>query len=234
MKSRPLLLALALSSFSMNSFGFLGFGGTRWTEDALLHNGTVLLVERNVERGGRHEIGQKPPYRQQWLQFKHLATGKKVIWEDLNAEDIGTASFLPMLVDIVAKTPYVVVTPMGCLSYNKWGRPNPPYVVFRYEGERWTRIPLSDLPKEIIIPNLISSAPDIEIERLGKTHVTVDDVKRANSGFKQPEYKSILRTEIPVGSYSSSVNCEEMVYYKGAWVGPGDSIGKRMMDRKSK
>ena len=218
----------------MNSLGFLGFGGTSWTEDALLHNGTVVLVDRYVERGGRHEIGQKPPYREQQLQFKHPSTGKKVIWEDRKAEDIGTASFLPMLVDIVVNTPYVVATPMGCLSYNKWGRPNPPYVVFRYEGEHWTRIPLSDLPKEIIVPNLISSDPDIEIERLGKTHVTVDEVKRANSGFKQPEYKSILRTEVLVGSYGSSVNCEEMVYYKGAWVDPGDSIGKRMMDRSSK
>ncbi len=139
-----------------------------------------------------------------------------------------------MLVDIVNGEPYLVVSPLGCLSYNKWGRPNPPYVAFKHDGKQWTRIPLQELPVEIKTPNLIISAPDIEVERLGKSFASVDEVKRANAGFKQPEYQSIVREPVKPGTEGSLVNCEELIFYKGAWVGPGDSIGKRMMDLKSK
>lgn len=213
---------------------FLGFGGTSWKEEVLLHDGSKIVVERMAERGGRHEIGQKPAYSEQSVRFILPVTGEAIEWEDRHSEDIGTASFLPMLVDIVNARPHLVVSPMGCLAYNKWGRPNPPYVVFRYENDHWIRIPLQELPRDISAPNLIISAPDIEVERLGKRLILVADIKRANAGFKQPEYRSILREPVRIGTEGSLVNCEELVFYKGAWVGPGDSIGKRMMDLKSK
>jgi hypothetical protein len=50
----------------------------------------------------------------------------------------------------------------------------------------------------------------------------------------EAELRSILREPVKRGAEGSAVNCDELVYYKGAWVGPGDSIGKRMMDRAKK
>lgn len=45
-------------SMSLNAdAGFLGFGGYSWKEEVLLHDGSKIVVERSVERGGRHEIG---------------------------------------------------------------------------------------------------------------------------------------------------------------------------------
>ena len=182
---------------SLNSFAFLGLGGSSWKEEALLHDGSKIIVERWVKRGGRHEIGQQPGYQEQRLQFINPSTKKKVMWEDLKDEYIGGASFLPMLVDIADGTPYLVVNTMGCLAYNKWGRPNPPYVVFRYDGDQWKRIPLAQLPSLIVTPNLIHSSPDTVVEKLGRSFVTADEIKRDVSEFRQPEYRSIVREPLP-------------------------------------
>jgi hypothetical protein len=184
-----LTLGASMSAYA----GLFGFGGTSWKEEALLHDGSKIVVERSVARGGRHEIGQTPPYKEQSLSFSLPTTGKAIKWHDHYSEDIGTANFLPMLLDVVQDVPYLLVSPMGCLSYNKWGRPNPPYVIFKYEGEQWARIPLQELPSEISLPNLIISDPDTKVKKLGKTLVTADEIKRVNTGFKQPEFRSIVR-----------------------------------------
>ncbi len=110
---------------------------TSWKEEVLLHDGQKTIVERSIERGGRHEIGQQPPVKEESLSFKVLGTNEKVLWTSQYSEDIGYADLGPLLVDVFQKTAYVVAAPVGCLSYNKWGRPNPPYVVFKYGSETW-------------------------------------------------------------------------------------------------
>lgn len=211
--------------------GFLGFGSTSWKEEALLHDGSKIIVERSVERGGQHEIGQEPPFKNQSLTFTMPGTNQRVTWNDEYSEDIGTASFLPMQLEIFNGIPYIVASPMGCLSYNKWGRPNPPYVLFKYDGKAWQRITLQELPVESKMPNLVISSPDNAAKEASHGVVSAEKVKELNTGFQQPEYQTILREPVKVGTYGSSANCENLVYYKGAWVGTGDSIGKRMMDR---
>ena len=133
-----------------------------------------------------------------------------------------------MLLDIVDGTPYLVVSPMGCLSYNKWGRPNPPYVVFKYQQREWMRIPLQELPNELTTPNVVVSSPD-DVAKKNNWMVSSDEVRKSNSGFKQPEYRTILREPLA----NAGGKCIELIFYKGAWVEPGDSIGKRMMDMRN-
>ena len=227
-----LILTLGVSMSA--DAGLFGFGGTSWKEEVLLHDGSKIIVERSVERGGRHEIGQKPPYKEQSLSFTMPSSHQTIRWEDHYSEDIGTANFLPMLLDIRDGVAYLVASPMGCLSYNKWGRPNPPYVVFKHDGKNWQHVPLTELPDEIKTPNLIFSMPDIKVEESGKRFMSAEMIKAITAGYSQPEHKTILREPVKRGAVGSSVNCEELVFYKGAWVGPGDSIGKRMMDSKAK
>ena len=194
---RTICLILTLG-VSMNAdAGILGFSGTTWKEEVLLHDGAKIIVTRTVKRGGRHEIGQKSSYQEQSLSFSMPVTGQRVTWEDHYSEDVGSANFLPMLIDIYSDSPYLVVSPMGCLSYNKWGRPNPPYVIFKYQDKAWIRIQLQDLPAEIKTPNLIFSAPDIEVEKIGNNFVSVEITQKINSGYRQPEYRSILREPLP-------------------------------------
>ena len=63
------------ASMSANA-GWFGMGGTSWKEEVLLHDGGRIVVERWVKRGGQHEVGQKPPYQDQQIQFINPATGK--------------------------------------------------------------------------------------------------------------------------------------------------------------
>ena len=213
--------------------GALPFGGDSWKEEVLLHDGSKIILERTVERGGRHEVGQKPPYKEQRLRFTMPRTTQTVTWEDHYSADLGQANFLPMAVDISGGTPYLVVYPMGCLSYNKWGRPNPPYVVFHYHDKEWTRIPLHELPSEITTPNIIFSMPDIEVEKLGTRFVSAETIKNIIARYPQPEFKTILREPVKLGSLGST-NCEERVPYKGYWILPNDPVAKKFIDQQTK
>ena len=205
-----LTLGASMSAYA----GLFGLGGTSWKEEVLLHDGSKIIVKRTVERGGRHEIGQKPPYKEQSLSFIMPGTNQRVTWEDHYSEDIGTANFLPMLLEIVKGTPYLVVHPMGCLSYNKWGRPNPPYVIFKYDGKEWQRITLPQLPIEIKTPNLIFSMPDIEVEKMGKQLIPAEMIKQIIDRYRQPEYKTILREALPVSELCPDWNSPQYRDFK--------------------
>ena len=195
MKQLAKLGVLLMLGASMGACASLG--GTSWGEEVQLHDGSKIIVARSASRGGRHEIGQKPPFEWQKLKFTMPVTGERVTWEDNYSEDIGTASFLPMLLDVQQGIAYLVADPMGCLSYNKWGRPNPPYVVFKYEGKEWKRIPLQELPAGIKTPNLIFSEPDATAESIRERPVSAKAIQEIIAGYRQPEYKTILREALP-------------------------------------
>lgn len=219
MSFREYLFSVVLLASSINAnAGLFGFGGTSWKEEALLHDGSKIVVQRSVERGGRHEIGQSPPYKEQSLSFSLPGAGRTVTWEDHYSEDLGSANFLPMLLDIFNGIPYIIAYPMGCLGYNKWGRPNPPYVIFKYDGNEWKRIPLEELPAEIKRPNLIFSAPDVAVEKLGTNYVTAETIQEIIGKYRQPEYKTILRESLA----NAADSCGEMVSDgHGGWTGIG-------------
>ncbi len=168
------------------------------------------------------------------LRFTMPRTTQTVTWEDHYSDDLGQANFLPMAVDISGGAPYLVVYPMGCLSYNKWGRPNPPYVVFHYHDKEWTRIPLHELPSEITTPNMIFSMPDIEVERLGTRFVSAEAIRNIIARYPQPEFQAILREPVKPGAEGSAVNCEEMIHYKCGWISPQGTFGREFMDRTCK
>jgi hypothetical protein len=92
--------------------GVLGLGGDSWKEEVLLHDGSKMVVVRMVERGGRHEIGQKPPYKEQSLSFTLPGTTQTITWKDRYSQDLGQANFLPMALERAGGTPYLVVYPM--------------------------------------------------------------------------------------------------------------------------
>jgi hypothetical protein len=203
-----------------------------WQEEVLLHDGRKIIVERWVDRGGRHEVGQKPPIKEQSLTFTLPSSNQTVSWKVEYCKEVGYADLSPIMLEIVNDTPYLVTDPVACLAYNKWKRPNPPYIVFRYTNKAWQQIEVKDLPSELKVPNLIISSPDVHAQRAGMNPVTAEKIRKLNNSLSQPEYKTILRE--PLTKERINEMCEERVYYKGAWVGPGDSIGRRMMDQKSK
>jgi len=209
-------LALGLSACSAPG-GYVPLsGGDTWQEEVLLHDGQKLIAERTTMRGGRHEVGQKGDYIAQRLRFTLPGTSQTVEWEDTHIDGLGNSSFLLLALHVVDKVPYVVATPMGCLSYNKWGRPNPPYVIFKAQASQWERINLTEFPATAQSANLLHSAPDDWVRRNKTQRVTAQQIQAENA-TDQPEYRSILREPM---NYDPS--CIPMVTNgKGLWRAQG-------------
>jgi hypothetical protein len=212
--------------------GLFGFGGDSWKEEVLLHDGSKIIVKRSQSYGGRHEIGQSPPVKEQEVTFTLPAVGERVTWKSEYGEDVGRANFNLLALHILNNTPYIVASPNLCLSYNKWGRPNPPYVIFKYEDKEWHRIPLQELPVEFKNINLVINTEEHgkKFNSLGK--ISADEIKKVNGSLTQPEYHSILREPLPVAQINQM--CEERVLYKGSWILPNDSIARKMIDQRTK
>jgi hypothetical protein len=167
-----------------------------WQEEVLLHDGEKILVTRYVERAGRHEIGQEPPIKEQGLTFRLRGTNELVVWTDKFSAAIGSASFLPMQLEMNGTIAYLVVHPMGSVAYVNWGQPNPPYVVFKYERKQWRQIALEALPPEFSTPNLLFSSPDHEAKKFQDRIVPAAAISESYAGYRQPEFRTIVRTPI--------------------------------------
>jgi hypothetical protein len=223
-------LVLLLGASMSVEAGLFGFGGTSWKEEVLLHDGSKIIVKRSVDRGGRYEIGQQPPIKEQSLTFNIPKTDERITWKSEFSEDVGLADFQPLLLDIFQGTAYVVTHPVGCLAYNKWGRPNPPYVIFKYQNKVWQRSTIQELPAEIKTPNIIFGSPDNHAEEIGTSLIAAATIQGINSTLTQPEYKTILRDPLPKEQIEQM--CMEMVLYKGHWVMPNDSAGHSFIDHQ--
>lgn len=211
-----------------------------WKEEVLLHDGSKMIVERSQDYGGRSEPGQSPPIKEHTINFTLPGSKKTITWTSEFGKDVGRANFNLLAVHVLDGTPYLIVEPNLCLSYNKWGRPNPPYVFFKYDGKAWQRIQPTELPPEFKTINLIvNNGREEDIEKAARRlgYVSVEGVKQLNSSLPQPEYRTILREAVKPGSVvGSSVNCESMVHYKCGWVGtnPDGTFNKEFMDRMCK
>lgn len=212
-------LALMLAITTGACAGLPGLADSSWKEEVQLQDGNKIIVSRSVVRGGRHEPFQQSPIYSQDLSFVIPTTNEKVTWEDKFSEDIGSANFLPMMLEIDQDIAYLVVNPMGCLSYNKWGRPNPPYVVFQYQDKAWNRISLEELPDTFKTPNLIFSSPDETAKKLDQRVVSSETIKALYASYSQPVHKTILRETVSKGGGTS---CEVLERYKCGWGAPGD------------
>lgn len=203
-----------------------GAGGDTWQEEVLLHDGRTLIAERYVRRGGRAEVGQSGAYVEQTLRFIEPQSGKTYTWSDSYSAELGMANFLLLALHVVDGVPYVVATPMGCQSYNKWGRPNPPYVVFQWQESSWQRIALADFPQVARSANLLHSAPDDWVRRNGTHQASAQQIRDENAG-DQPQYRSIVR-EVMV---NEGGGCRlEFTNSKGAWLSADWFSGKKNLE----
>jgi hypothetical protein len=210
-----IILGFIFANVSGCAAGFLGMGSTAsWKEEVLLHDGSKIIVERWQKHGGRSEPGQGPGISDQSISFTIPGINKTVTWEDeASAELGGCANFKLLALHIMNNTPYIIAKPNLCLSYNKWGRPNPPYVIFKYEDREWKRIEIKDLPVEFKNINLAIDTLNDEEKLVSQGLVSAEMVKKLNRELSQQEYKEIARTPL------KGVGCEKMVRVQGGWYG---------------
>ncbi len=208
--------------------GWFGFGSTSWKEEVLLHDGSKIVVERSQSYGGRHEVGQAPPVKEHTITFTLPDSNKAITWKSEYGENIGRTNFNLLAVHVLNGTPYIVTSPNLCLSYNKWGRPNPPYVFFKYASEEWQRIQISEFPSEFNTINLIvNNGREEDIKKASSKlgYVSAEGVRKINSSLRQLAYQSILR--VPTrGDGGPATNCGEMIRVNDGWEGTGFFSGQ--------
>jgi len=120
-----------------------------------------------------------------------------------------------------------VARPAGCISFNKWKRPNPPYIFFKYDGKDWKRISLEEFPAELTKANVIVGSPPTE---LLKSFYTVAQVFEQNEDVRAEGYRTINRKPFAI----EEDRCLELIYYKGAWISPIGTFGRDFIDHTRK
>lgn len=208
-----------------------GTGHTmRWKEEVKLNGGQVIVVERIYNLGGYPAI--ESPNRSpldEALTFTLPGSNKAITWKTEFNNSPELNSLGPLLLDVVDDVPYLATSPAGCIAYNKWGRPNPPYVLFKYVNQTWQRIPLEAFPPMLVQSNLMSR-PDSQVL---KPYYTLEQVKEQMQGRNiAPEAHSILRQALSKERLEQM--CEERVLYKGYWILPNDPVAKTIIDQRMK
>ena len=197
-KTIPLALALCLALSACAQTGRSGVDS--WKEEVLLHDGQKIIVERSQSYGGRSEPGQSGPIKEHTVSFRLPGSDRPITWISEYGEDLGRTNFNLLAVHVLNGTPYVVASPNLCLSYSKWGRPNPPYVFFKYEGNAWQRIALEQFPVEFKTVNVVLSIQKAEAGQLSRTGLTsAEKVRELNRHVEPPEFKIILREALVNG-----------------------------------
>lgn len=203
--SKIMSLVLTLGVSTNANAGVFGFGGDSWQEEVLLHDGSKMIVERSQSYGGRREIGQPPPIKEHTIRFMLPDTNKTITWTSEYGEDLGRTNFHLLAVHVLNGTPYIVAEPNLCLSYNKWGRPNPPYVVFKYDGKIWQRIAFEEVPTEFTTINVAVDILSREVENLVSLGlVSSEKIKELNHHIKRSEAKTILRETVKTDGVSQT------------------------------
>jgi len=198
--------------------GFFGLLGATmsWKEEVLLHDGQTIVAERFYNLGGYPTLeSRERAALDETVTFSIPVTGKRVIWKTDFRDSVAEPNSLNLiLLDIVKGVPYIATYPAGCIAYNKWKRPNPPQILFKYEDDQWKRIALTEFPPELSKANVIVGRPATS---LLKSFYTVAQVNEQNRDINTPEYKTILREPLANAGHS----CPVMVRVEGGWVSPG-------------
>lgn len=191
--------------------------GDSWKEEVQLHDGSTIIVKRSQTYKGRHAIDQSVPVGEHTVSFTIPQTGKSYTWTSEYGEDLGRTNFNLLAIHVLDNIPYIIAEPLGCMSFNKWGRPNPPYVIFKFVDSAWQRIQLNDLPQQFTTLNVLIAIKEADTRGISSMRtISAKTIKDRNAELSQPQYKTILREPM------EKVYCEELVRYKCGWGAPGE------------
>lgn len=184
-----------------------------WQEEVLLHDGRIAIAERHYKLGGYATLASTDRTAvSQTIYFTVPSLKQRIVWESDFRDSAPEPNSLNLLLfDVVNGVPYIATYPAGCIAYNKWQRPNPPYVLFKYEQGRWQRISMAEFPGELTKTNVIVGRPASE---LLKSYYTVEGVDARNY-YLESQYKRILKEVLPNIDQTCRV---EFSNGKGRWL----------------
>lgn len=157
-------LAFALSVCIPLSASAFASRTESWSEDALLHDGRIVKVSREVgwtfqlfygDGGSPGMFGSWPD--KFWLKFEQPDTHETIKWQ-------GEQYYNPILLDIIDGIPYLVVYGMPNKGTEKiYGCPELPYVYLKYEKGffgKWIPISVEHAPIILKEANLSPEYPE--------------------------------------------------------------------------
>lgn len=185
------LLWIALISLAGCSSRGMAARTMSWQEEVLLHDGRIAIAERHYDLGGYPTLDStQRSVINETTSFTLPGAKQRITWHSDFRDTVPEPNSLNLLLfDVVNGVPYLATYPAGCIAYNKWQRPNPFYVLFRYEQGEWKRISLAEFPVELSKTNVIVGGP---VPKLLKPYYTVEGVNAGNY-YLEPKYKAILR-----------------------------------------
>ena len=182
-----------------------------WQEEVLLHDGNKIIVERSETYDSRipHELDQDAPLAEHRTTFMIPGTNQPVIWKSGNhsvaRSELLRPELLLLSLDFLDGVPYVATVVSWPSGYEKWGRPNPPYVCFRYV-DGWERIPFDAFPENFKINVLVKSVKHKPYRKkvLEENNVygfvraqTIAEINSEPGAYKH--FYSIVRTPLDYG-----------------------------------
>lgn len=205
-------LTACVSATSMSKIA-----GDSWKEEVQLHDGNTIIIKRSQSYKGRHAIGQSVPVSEHTVSFTLPKTGKSYTWTSEYGEDLGRTNFNLLAIHVLDNTPYIIAQPNLCLSYNKWGGPNPPYIIFKFADNAWQLIQIKELPPQFTTLNVLITVKEADTRGISSMRtISASTIKERNANYTQPELKSIAREPL------ANSGCEVLIWYKCGWGGPGE------------
>ena len=215
-----LLLLLTLAISACAGVSKYGDTNTSWKEEVKLHDGSTVIAKRTFSLGGKTETNKRTAIGSQEITFTVPTTNKTISWKSEYSEDVGRSNFNLLALHILNDVAYVVAETNGCQSYNKWGRPNPPYVLSKSDGNAWQRISMAELPIEFKENNVVIAIDQRDLSNEIDKHkvistATVRELNNRGNLMSTTQYRSIMREPIPKGN-----GCEVLVPYgNSGWLG---------------
>jgi len=201
------------------------FGNSKgWKEEVQLHDGRVLVIERHFNLGGFPTLdAREHRLLDETITFTLPESKQKVVWKTEFDDRVAEPNSVgPLLLDIVDGVPYLATSPAGCIAFNKWKRPNPPYILFKYVNAAWQQITMDEFPAILERANLMNMPASSQL----KPYYDVAAVKAKLADGRIAAYaKTIMRVSTP-GDGGPATNCGEMIRVKDGWEGTGFFSGQ--------
>ena len=148
-------ISIVLLGMSMNASAL--FDNTvNWKEEVVLHDGSKLIAKRSHTYSDHFALGsRRPVIVGRSIEFNVPGESQNITWQSDKSQ-----RFLNLLVlDIKDGIPYLATNTGGCATYNEFGRPNPPYLFYKYDhaSTQWKRIPVEEFPQAFTRTNLMEA-----------------------------------------------------------------------------
>jgi len=135
-------------------------GFRTWQEEVKLNDGRVIVVTQKRRCESAYTGAEMAPCisRETWLTIKLPEFGdKEIVWNE---------KLKPMVVNVHQGQLYVVGRPPTGREFDLYGKPQPPYIAYRWKEGIWERMPLVEIPEAIYDANMIIDLPPKETKFL--------------------------------------------------------------------